>query len=221
MRDHCVVASRVVVFNGQRLDVVMGDGLVVSDGLLRGDRLRLRRGFCIRNRRFVCERVLLAGAHLCCHGLDGHWRGDRRRLDGHCDGRHGDCGCGARWRPSRWKKFLGDLIVVGHAPAADFGPEIIAAACRNDGEVFAWELGRGRKLVLDRPELVKRSLQLRRQELTDDPVDGLERQAPARQLDLARGRDDVRFLAGVHHQRFAVNLENRLQQRWNQAHLFT
>ena len=77
--------------------------------------------------------------------------------------------------------------------------------------MLAGEFRGGRQLVLDGPELVERALQLGRQELADDPVHGFEGQATARQLDLARRRDDVRLLAGMHHQRFAVDLQNRLQ----------
>ena len=77
--------------------------------------------------------------------------------------------------------------------------------------MFAGEFRGGRQLVLNGPEFVERTLQLGRQELADDPVHGFEGQATARQLDLARRRNDVRLLAGMHHQRFAVDLQNRLQ----------
>jgi rfaE bifunctional protein nucleotidyltransferase chain/domain len=107
---------------------------------------------------------------------------------------------------------VGDAIVLGrHPPAADFDPEIVTASCRDDREMLAGEFGSGRQFVLNGAEFVERALQLGWQELAHDPVHRVERQATARQLDLTRRRDDVRLFAGVHHQRFAVDLQNRLQ----------
>ena len=74
------------------------------------------------------------------------------------------------------------------------------------------EFGEGGQLVLNRAELVERVLNLDRQQLTDDAVDGFERQATARKLDLSRRRHDIRLVAGVHDHRLAVDLDDRLEQ---------
>ena len=68
---------------------------------------------------------------------------------------------------------------------------------------------------------LERLLQLDRQKLIDDAVDGFERESAVRELDLPRRRHHVRLVAGVHHQRFAVDADDRLEQRRNEAHLFT
>ena len=72
--------------------------------------------------------------------------------------------------------------------------------------------GIARQLVLHGAELVERVLQLDRQQLGDDAVDRFERQAATRKIHLAGRRDDVRLVAGVHDQRFAVDADNRLKQ---------
>ena len=83
------------------------------------------------------------------------------------------------------------------------------------------ELGEGGQLVLDRAELVERVLDLGRQQLAHDAVDGLECQAAARELDLSRRRHHVRLVAGVDHHCVAIDLDDGLEERQNEAHLFT
>ena len=112
----------------------------------------------------------------------------------------------------RRKKLVGHAVVFGNAPAADLGPDVVATARRDDREVLAGELGHRRQLVLHRAELVERVLQLNRQQLRDDAVDRFEREAAARQIHLSSGRDDVRLVAGVHDERFAIDADNRLKQ---------
>ena len=75
--------------------------------------------------------------------------------------------------------------------------------------------------MLHGAELVERTLQFHGQQLADDAVDRFEREAAARELDLTRGRHDVRLVAGVHDERFAIDTDNRLKQGRNEAHLFT
>ena len=115
-------------------------------------------------------------------------------------------------RGVRREELVGHAIVFGNPAAPDLGPDIVAAARGDDGEVLAGELGHRRQLVLDGAELLERVLQLGRQQLRDDAVDRFERQAAARQIHLAGGRDDVRLVAGVHDERFAVDADNRLKQ---------
>jgi len=71
---------------------------------------------------------------------------------------------------------------------------------------------------LDGAELVERILKFQRQKLRHDSGDGVERQPPACQLHLACRRHDVRLVAGVHHERFAVDVDDRLKQRWDEVH---
>ena len=123
-----------------------------------------------------------------------------------------------RGRP---EKFLRHTIVVRHPAPPDLGPHIVAAARDDDGEVLAGEFRHRRQLVLDGAEFLERVLQLRRQQLIDDAVDGFEVQAAAAEIHLPGRRDDVRLVAGVHDQRFAVDAHDRLEQRRNEAHLFT
>ena len=68
------------------------------------------------------------------------------------------------------------------------------------------------ELVLNRAELVECVENIRRQQLRDDAVDGLERQPLAGELDLPRRRHDVRLVARVHDEGFAVDADNRLEQ---------
>src|SRR5207302_4211423 len=75
-----------------------------------------------------------------------------------------------------------------------------------------------RELVLNGAELVDRIEHILWQQLRDDAVDGVERQALARELDLARRRDHVRLVARVHDEGFAVDADNRLEERRYKAH---
>ncbi len=115
-------------------------------------------------------------------------------------------------RVRRGKKFVGDAVVFRNAAPANLGPDVVAAARGDDRKVFARELGQRRQLVLHGPELVEGVLQFDRQQLGDDAVDRFERQAATRKIHLAGGRDDVRFVAGVQNQGFAVHPDNRLKQ---------
>ena len=121
-------------------------------------------------------------------------------------------------RRRRAKKIFRDAIVVGNLATADFNPHIVTAARGDDREAFAGEGRLRRELVLDGAELVERVEHVLRKQLRDDAVDGVERQAFARELDLARGRDNVRLVARVHDKGFAVDADNRLEERRYKAH---
>ncbi len=232
MSDRFMVSDRFVMSDGLVTGecFLVGDRLRVcrryfgdSDGV--GDRGR-HVGQRRRNDRNDGRRLADRGRNGCrdCRWRDlglhhDRWRGDSDRSRGDSDQWRGDGdlslgdgGRGAGWRTARRKQVVGDAIVLGrHPPAADFDPEIVTASCRDDREMLAGEFRSGRQFVLNGAEFVERALQLGRQELAHDPIHRVERQATARQLDLTRRRDDVRLFAGVHHQRFAVDLQNRLQ----------
>jgi hypothetical protein len=167
----------------------------------------LRNGIVDHRRRNGCRDRWWCDLGLC----HDRWCADRDQWRGDGDRSLGDGGRGAGWRTARRKQVVGDAIVLGrYPPPADFDPEIVTASCRDDREMLAGNSGAAGNRM-NGAEFVKRALQLHRQELTHDPIHRVERQATARQLDLTRRRDDVRLFAGVHHQRFAVDLQNRLQ----------
>src|SRR5204863_6375912 len=95
---------------------------------------------------------------------------------------------------------------------------VVSTARGDDREAFAGE-GRLRgELVLNRAELVERVEHVLRKQLLDDAVDGVEREAFAGQFDLAGWRNDVRLVARVHHEGFAVDADYRLEERSYKAH---
>jgi hypothetical protein len=192
----------------------MNDGLVTGECFLVSDNRRHDgRRLASRRRNGRCDRWRRGCGlrHDRWRGDSDRWPGDRDRWRGDGDRSLGDGGHSAGWRTARRKQVAGDAIVLGrYPPPADFDPDIIAASCRDDSEMLAGEFRGRRQLVLNGAEFVERALQLGRQELADDPVHRVEGQATARQLDLARRRDDVRLLARMHHQRFAIDLQNRL-----------
>jgi len=134
------------------------------------------------------------------------WRGDR---------------LGRRRRGGRSEKLFGHAVVVHDPAAPHLDPHVIAAARGNDREMLTGELRRRRQLVLDRAELVERILKLDRQELSDDAVDSLQCEAAACELNLARRRHHVRLVASVDHHCVAIDLDDGLEERENEAHLFT
>jgi hypothetical protein len=105
------------------------------------------------------------------------------------------------------------VLVIRQLAPANLRPHIVAPSSGDDRELLARELLLRRQRVLDGAELVERRLELGRQELSDDAADGVERQPPACQLHLPRRRHDVRLVAGMHDQRFAVDVDDRLEQR--------
>ena len=46
-----------------------------------------------------------------------------------------------RSRLRRFKQLLGNHVVVGYFPAANFGPYIVSPASDDDGELLAWKFG--------------------------------------------------------------------------------
>ena len=135
-------------------------------GLDAGGRLR----GALRRRRVLRCRLRPAG-HIREHGDRGHNGQAQRRFD--------------RRRRRRREQFLGDAVVFHDAPPADFHPHIVPTARGDDGEVLAGEFRTCGQVILNRPELVERVLDLRRQQLADDAAHRIERQATARELHLA------------------------------------
>jgi hypothetical protein len=123
------------------------------------------------------------------------------------DDEHGRVRFGSR---RRREELVRHAIVVRNSPAANLDPHIISPASRNDGEALAGELRLRRELLLNGAELFEGSQGVGRQQLRHDAVDGLERQPPAGQLDLPGRSDHIGFVAGVHHQRLAVDAHYRL-----------
>jgi hypothetical protein len=107
----------------------------------------------------------------------------------------------------------GIVLILRQLAPANLRPHIIAPSSGDDRELLARELRLRRQGVLDGAELVERSLELGGQKLSDDAADGVERQTAACQLHLPRRRHDVRLVAGMHDQRFAVDVDDRLKQR--------
>jgi len=116
------------------------------------------------------------------------------------------------------EELVGNAVVVRNAVAPHFHPQIVSAACGDDGEMFAGKLGNRRQLVLHGAELVERAVRFRRQQLLDDSVDRVKRQTAAGEIDLPGRRHDVRLVAGVHDQRFAVDAYDRLEQGGDETH---
>ena len=104
------------------------------------------------------------------------------------------------------------LIEFNAAPVAANNPFIVAAPRGDNSEVLAWKFRARRQLVLNRAEFVERSLQFDRKQMIDDAVDGVECQAAGCQVHLTARGHYVRFVAGVHHQRFTVQMDDGLEQ---------
>lgn len=103
-------------------------------------------------------------------------------------------------------------ILVGDPAASDFGPHIVASARRDDGEVLSWKLRHRRQLVLRRAEFVERALRFERQQLVDDAAHGVESETTCREVNLADRRHNVRLVADVHDERFAVDANDGLEE---------
>ena len=115
-------------------------------------------------------------------------------------------------RRRREKRLRRDGVHVGRAPASNLDPDVVAAARDDDGKVLVGEIGTRRQLVLNRAEFIQRVLRLDRQQLLENAVHGLERQAARREVDLPGRRHHVRLLADVDHARLAVEPDDRLKQ---------
>ncbi len=112
---------------------------------------------------------------------------------------------------------------------ADLQPDVVAAPGGNDDE-RALQGRVGRNLVLDRPEVGELGTLVGWQQLVHHGQDGLGREAPARQLDLAPRegptegipqlgrRHDVRLLADVHDDRVALEADDGAEQGFYERH---
>ncbi len=118
--------------------------------------------------------------------------------------------CAGRRRRS--KDIVRHAIIIGNPPTPDLGPDIIAAARDDNGELFLWKVGAGPELVLGSAELVERAQHFRWQQLADDAVDRVEGEPAGGQIHLPTGRDDIRLFARVQHEGLAVDLHDRLKQ---------
>ena len=168
---------------------------------------------CLTDRRIEAEHL---GRQFVGVVLDRQCRIDRL-IGGGLNGRRGF------WQSllRRREELVGNAIVLRDSAAPDLDPDVIAAARGHDGEMLARELRHRRQFVLHGAELIEHVRQFRRQQLRHHPIDGFERKAAAREVDLFSRRHDVRLVAGVHHQRFAVNSDDRLKQSGNKTHLLT
>ena len=116
------------------------------------------------------------------------------------------------------ENLLGNPVLLGHPPAANLRPHVVSAASGHDSELLARKSGRGRQLILHRAELVERVLQFDcgsswlTMPLTASSV------SPRWRVHLAGRRHDVRLVAGVHDERFAVDVDDRLEERRNETH---
>ena len=137
--------------------------------------------------------------------------GGSRLLQGVTDVLYGD---GLRRR----EELIRHAIVVGYLPAANLDPHIVSAASRDNREALARKLGLSRQLLLDGAKLFENAQGVGGQQLRHDAVNGIESKPTAGQLDLARRGDYVRLVAGVHHQRLAIDAHNRLKQGRYQTH---
>ena len=199
-RGRCGLARPQIPLVGQPQVVVGRQGVVrrFRDGV--GRRCRPLNGRRIEAEHLDRQLVVVVH-HGRCGGVE-----MRRGLGP----RYGGLGHGVDGRGR--EELVGNAVVFGNAAAPDFRPDVVAAARGDDREVLAGELGHRRELVLHGAELVQGVLQLRRQQLSDDPVDRFEREAAAREVHLSGGRHDVRLVAGVHDERFAIDPDNRLKQ---------
>lgn len=114
-------------------------------------------------------------------------------------------------RASRTEQLFGYLIVIRNSAAADLGPEVVAAAGGDHGEMLARKLFKAWQLVLRRAKLVEGILKFDRQQLRNDTADRFEREPATGELDLPGRRDDIRLVAGVQDERLAVDAHNRLE----------
>ena len=112
----------------------------------------------------------------------------------------------------RTEHLFGYPVVVFDLAPPDLGPHVVAAARHDHREPLTWKLGEPRQVVLGRAKFVKRVLEFHGQQLRHDAVDGFEREAAAREVHLPGRRHDVRLVAGVHDERFAIDADNRLEQ---------
>lgn len=103
------------------------------------------------------------------------------------------------------------ILILDPAPP-DFGPHIVAPTGRDHGEVLSWKLRHRRQLELRRTEFVERALGFDRQQLVDDAAHGVESETTCREIDLADRRHDVRLVADMHDERFAVDADDRLEE---------
>jgi hypothetical protein len=112
----------------------------------------------------------------------------------------------------RSEKLRRHAIFVGHALAANLGPEIVAASSRDDREALSRKFDDWRQFELRGAELVERSLRFNGQKLVDDAVHCGEGQPAGRKIHLPSGRDDIRLLANMQYERFAVGRDDGLKQ---------
>ena len=109
-------------------------------------------------------------------------------------------------------------ILVRDPSPSDFGPYVVAPTGHNDGEMLAWKLRHRRQLELRRAEFVEGALRLGREQLIDDAAHGVESKTTRREIDLAGRRHNIRLVADVHDERFAVDANDRLEERGYEAH---
>ncbi len=114
-------------------------------------------------------------------------------------------------RVSRAEQLFGHLIVVWNSAAADLGPDVVAAAGGDHGEMLARKLFKAWQFVLRRAKLVEGILKFDRQQLRNDTADRFEREPATGEPDLPGRRDDIRFVAGVQDERLAIDAHNRLE----------
>ena len=78
--------------------------------------------------------------------------------------------------------------------------------------MLSWKLRHRWQLGLRRTEFVERALGFEREQLIDDAAHGVESETTRREINLADRRHNVRLVADVHDERFAVDANNRLEE---------
>ena len=102
--------------------------------------------------------------------------------------------------------------------AADFEPEVVPAPRSHDAEGFVRELGVDRQHALRGPDVGQQAERLWRQQFVDDLADRFRRQRLVGEADLPAFRDDIRLVANVQDQCFAIHKNDGLQERRDESH---
>jgi hypothetical protein len=155
---------------------------------------RLRGGGCGRNRGCRNFRWLHGRAWVCCRHVISNARihgGHRTTL--------------------RFSNARGALT-------PNFHPDIVATSRGHNRKAFVRDDRQRGQFVLDRTEFLEGFRCCRGNQLPQNPGDGLERERPRRQFDLARGRDHIRTLADMQNERVAVSADDGGQQGFDEGH---
>ena len=117
-----------------------------------------------------------------------------------------------RHRRRREEHVERHTVFLGRAPAPNLDPDVVAAPCDDDRELLVVPTRLRGQLVLNRAELIQSVLRLERQQLFQNSIHRLEREAARREVHLTGRRHHVRLFADVDHARLAVETHDRLEK---------